>query len=307
MKFAYLILAHKDPEHLERLIHALSTSNSHFFIHIDKKSNMRDFDRIKGNNIHFIKKRVAVHYDYSMLKAILRLLRFALDFDIYFNYFIHLAGVDYPIQLAIYIEHFLEQYSGKEFLEILPTPSGEQEFPVIRLAKYEYLHNSSLIERVFHQLYVKFNFSKDRLKEFQSFSIAPYWGSSFWALTRNACEYIRSFVTTNPKIMKFMRNTHYPEEMLFQIILGNSPFMGNIVNNLHFVDWSLGTTHPPELSEKHIDFFSKSIQVIQGEKECLFARKFCSRNGVLVDKLDEMIDEKEKIFLERHGDNNLTE
>ena len=37
MNIAYLILAHEDPAQLARLVNALYTPNSYFFIHVDRK------------------------------------------------------------------------------------------------------------------------------------------------------------------------------------------------------------------------------------------------------------------------------
>ena len=50
---AYLILAHDNPYHLRRLVNALSSDSSVFFIHIDKKSSFSDFNLIGGKHILF--------------------------------------------------------------------------------------------------------------------------------------------------------------------------------------------------------------------------------------------------------------
>src|SRR5258705_320615 len=39
---------------------------------------------------------------------------------------------------------------------------------------------------------------------------APYAGSTWWALTRDACQYIQTFVRQNPRFMKFFENTSSP-------------------------------------------------------------------------------------------------
>lgn len=61
MNIAYLISAHKDPEHLQRLckVLELGMTNVHFFIHIDKKVDIQPFKEIvNGINIHFTPHRV---------------------------------------------------------------------------------------------------------------------------------------------------------------------------------------------------------------------------------------------------------
>jgi len=38
MKIAYIILAHKNPDQIKRLVLRLNTEGTSFFIHIDKKA-----------------------------------------------------------------------------------------------------------------------------------------------------------------------------------------------------------------------------------------------------------------------------
>ena len=76
MKIAYLILAHNTPNHLRRLISALSTPSCAFFIHLDQKSSMEPFAGLAADNVHFTRERVPVYWgDFSQVEAILVLLR----------------------------------------------------------------------------------------------------------------------------------------------------------------------------------------------------------------------------------------
>lgn len=61
MKIAYLISAHKDPQHLYRLIKTLgfSMNGNHFFVHVDEKVDIKPFIIAANNaNVHFTEKRV---------------------------------------------------------------------------------------------------------------------------------------------------------------------------------------------------------------------------------------------------------
>jgi hypothetical protein len=49
MKIVYLIMAHKDPSHLARFVNALITSESYFYIHINKKIDGRYFQKLIQN------------------------------------------------------------------------------------------------------------------------------------------------------------------------------------------------------------------------------------------------------------------
>lgn len=76
MKLAYLIVAHKNPVQLARLVKSLDSQNVEFYIHLDKKVNARPFinelEKLTIGNIYFIKKRVNVIWaGYSQIEAIL--------------------------------------------------------------------------------------------------------------------------------------------------------------------------------------------------------------------------------------------
>ena len=43
MKYAYLILAHNNPQQLERMLNMLQDPAAEFYIHVDKKSDIRTF------------------------------------------------------------------------------------------------------------------------------------------------------------------------------------------------------------------------------------------------------------------------
>ena len=46
MKVNYIILAHKEPIQLARLVSKLRSDEIHFYIHIDKKCTVEDFTRV---------------------------------------------------------------------------------------------------------------------------------------------------------------------------------------------------------------------------------------------------------------------
>ena len=58
MQKNYLILAHKNPEQLCRMVKTLDDGNSKFFIHLDAKKSIEPFATLlQGKNIVFIPKR----------------------------------------------------------------------------------------------------------------------------------------------------------------------------------------------------------------------------------------------------------
>jgi len=61
-KIAFLILAHNDSTHLNKLINTLDY-NSDFYIHIDKKSDITEFkNTITNKNVNFIDNRTDISW-----------------------------------------------------------------------------------------------------------------------------------------------------------------------------------------------------------------------------------------------------
>lgn len=116
----------------------------------------------------------------------------------------------------------------------------------------------------------------------------------WWALTRQACEYILEFMARHPQVQEFFLNTPAPDEMFFQTIIGNSSFGSRTQRNVHYADWSTRSSHPAMISEKQIAYFKTQGQVLMqdvyGCGEVLFARKFSDENIGLVDRLDDVME-----------------
>ena len=100
MNIAYLILAHEQPSLLERLVGALATEHSFFFIHIDKKAHERDFSAVlKREDVTPAMRRFRVFWaGVNMVKATLSLMQTAKQYPTDFDYYVLLSGTDYPIK-----------------------------------------------------------------------------------------------------------------------------------------------------------------------------------------------------------------
>lgn len=293
MKIAYLISAHNTPKHLRHLVDSLSTDAATFFIHIDKKSDIKEYLALKSDTIHFTKKRIAVYWGhFSQVEAILVLLKTAFYSNIKFDRFVLLSGADYPIKHTTYIETFFQNNKDKEYILIRnkeqltrrlenykPSPRYKQQVNFIR---------KTLVKT--HLISEKRNYKKHLGK------LTPYGGSSWWGLTYKAVEYILHFVNNNPKLIRFFKNTRCPDEVFFQTILGNSHFKEKAIGTLTFVDWRLGGANPAYITEKHLELFNSPELFSQYFpfaifKQKLFARKFPDNSEKLVRALNKQLKE----------------
>jgi hypothetical protein len=68
--------------------------------------------------------------------------------------------------------------------------------------------------------------------------------------------------------------------------------------NLVYEDWSAGGSRPATIDDRHVAFFEAHERVclndVWGSGELLFARKFSDASIDLLDRIDKMIERKDK-------------
>jgi hypothetical protein len=299
---AYLVLAHNTPRHLGRLITALSTSSSNFFIHVDKKSTADDYSSIRGDNVRFTPERIPVFWgDFSVVEAILIVLRTALADRRHFDRFVLLSGADHPLRSASYIEAFFEGNRDKEFIDLVAMPCDAAGKPMYRLTTYVLRPlNKRTLARVPRQILMKTRLLPSR-RDYRPYlrELNPYGGATWWALSREACDFILAFTREREEVVKFFKNTLLPDESFFHTILGNSYLSPRVVRGLTYADWSAGGPHPAYISEKHLAFFESTTSFtpdgLFGAGEMLFARKFAEESDELVARLAAQIGKGETV------------
>ncbi|GAA4021051.1 beta-1,6-N-acetylglucosaminyltransferase [Actimicrobium antarcticum] len=295
MKIAYLVLAHDKPRHLQRLITALSSASASFFVHIDKKSESADFEAIKGDRIRFLAERTSVFWgDFSQVEAILSLLRAAIADDGNFDRFVLLSGADYPLRSVSFIEQFFASHPGNEFMNLVAMPSAAAGKPISRLTTYRIRSGDSLLNKISQKIRILIGVlpdQRDYKTVFKQFE--PFAGSTWWALSRVACEHILAFTAREALVVEFFKNTVCPDESFFQTILGNSRFRPAIVRNLTYTDWSAGAASPSVIDEQHLALLRQNSTFAAadtyGAGEMLFARKFNDDAGDLLVRLDQQL------------------
>jgi hypothetical protein len=271
MKIAYLILAHNNFIHLQRLIDALNEGDCRFYIHIDKKFPLPG---IQGNNIIFLEDRVKVYWStFSEVTATLKLMRRAMHDDN--DYFVLLSGSDYPVRS-----------NG----EIIKRLSAGKEFVEIHLAANEPLRTTRFI-------YYYFNNVDRRTKNFKTFVTRAiertmralhirkrvpfqlFWGSQWFALSKGCVQYVLQ--QAESKKYKTFRSSRFACESFFQTIIGNAPFLNNSAPTLTFAHWEKGAVSP---SPMRIEYLG---EIKTGSY--LFARKFNDQSSGIIELIDQQL------------------
>lgn len=281
MKICYLILAHNNFNHLNRLIDSLNNDSCSFYIHIDKKSEYLNYYNTL-DNVTVIGEHFNINWGgFSMIEATLALMKNAVLNSPESDYFILISGVDYPIRSHRFLLRQLD--SGKEFIDTASLPFPDK--PIVRFEYYYYDVNRRK-HGYFHPLILtEIILRLFKLKRKIPFPI--YVGGQWFALTRECTRYVLNTTEKDKRYISFFKHALIPDEAFFQTIIANSPFADKIVPNLTYTDWTVKNP-PAKISSRHIDFFKKNIKLEDeyGARYPYFARKFDDNSTEIINIIE---------------------
>ncbi len=302
MQKNYLILAHKNPLQLGRMIERLDDGASKFFIHLDAKTAIEPFAAcLEGAHIRFIEPRErCVWGDFSIVQATIRLMEAASKEQ---GIFILMSGQDYPIQSQGYINAFLERNKEFDFIEI--EPLEEKWKPKMVKDKLEHYHILHSEERghsncyapfahcsVFQKLRTLIHLLKGRLsrKNFRLLCSLPkrvapferqYAGSQFWAFSERTFYAVLNYIREHKAALEgYYKYTSSPDEIYFHSVLMDLVAKDSTIKlkeQITYVNYF----------RKNNVFITEDFDKLTSAKGKLFARKFDTDIDIeILNKLD---------------------
>lgn len=307
MKKNYIILAHKNPKQVFRLINRLADDQSKFFVHVDLKIDLKDFKILEScKNTTIIKEREnCIWGDYSIVKATLHLLKNAVEFGNK-GFTILLSGQDYPIKSNKIINQFLTDYRDYNFIDILPiADKWSQKMVRDKVENYHFIHSenksdSNSYAPFFHSTIkdkarTLFHLLKGRMKQetFRKLLHLPkriplfknqYGGSQWWAFNEISTKILYDFVLENyEELESYYHYTSAPDEIFFQSVLMNLISANasiKIKPSLTYVNWVRKNVALP------VTFNINDFAELSETKD-LWARKFdVDYDGEILDLID---------------------
>ncbi len=257
MKTAYLILVHRYPQQFMRLFRAIYTPANHYLIHVDKRGGLQaeiqDF-LASFSNAHLLESQNVVWGGYSMVDVELRGIKELLKINAEWDFFINLSGQDYPLRSQAFIQDFLSQNEGTDFIQILDQ-AKERPDTMNRVENYFVETDNGFSGTPYKRPYLP--------------DVTPYIGGQWMILSRECCEFICASGEVE-KLKSFYQNTLIPDESFFQTVIMNTSYSGTIVNDdkraiIWIPDGSI-KLRPKTFTENDSEFLLAS--------GALFARKF---------------------------------
>jgi hypothetical protein len=317
MKLLYLILAHKEPSQIIRLVKTLSSQQDYVIIHYNKASKLEEYnqlsDALQSNQYVFFADRIKTAWGhFSLIQAIISGLKKAQNLELSYDHVIILSGQDYPIKSNSEIKRFLTAHPKKLFYthfeitndlgtnkryvhpinDIVTTRPQKHRLDsyywVLKDRKYLLLpgemnsRSTSLRTRFTNKLKGLMRYAiKRKFPE----GYKPYFGATFGMITAEFANYLLEFYDGQKAFNQYMKYAFCADEMYLVTVAMNHPyFASKMVNtNMIFSVWEDNEGfHPVMLTSQHFD------QIMSSRK--LFARKFdIWVDAQVLNKIDEKV------------------
>lgn len=274
-KHAYLLLVHKNPKQIKKLLELLDHELNDIFIHIDKRSDMTPalFEGVCKKSRLVSIPRIDVQWGgTSIMNAEFELLRAAVP-GVY-RYYHLLSGMDLPIKSQDDIHKFFEENDGREFLTL--WPNNKQTFESFHYRTIFPENNRFILAKKIKAIY---RFIEKKLNKTVNNGIQEKFASQWFSITHDFAR----FILDNEKwAKKVFHLTSQTDELFVPTLLFRSPFAKNLYDaneykekqgtheggSLRFIDWTGEgiIRHPKTFRTEDFDRIMKS--------GCFWARKF---------------------------------
>ncbi len=269
---AYLILVHRYPEQFKRLFNAIYSSDNHYLIHIDKKSDIEIHQNIElflkpYANASLLTSEKAQWGGYSLVNIELRGMAKLLETNQNWTHFINLSGQDFPLKTQSFIQQYLTRNPKKEF--ILAHDQGK--------VRPDTMHRvNKICFEIFGRLY-RTNIYRKFLK-----NVTPFIGTQWMIVSREFCEFACNSQATK-RYKKYYKNSFIADEGFFQTVIMNSHMAGNVSQgDMREIDW----VPDGDIKLRPRTFKSADIPHLINSRN-LFARKFdLTQDRVVLDDIE---------------------
>lgn len=269
MRIAHIIITHKYPVQLARLVRRLQHPQSDIYVHVDKKVDIAPFKSLKPlQDVFFIEKRVKINWGgNSTLMAMVQSVQEITSMKRKYDFINLISGQDYPLKNAQKMYEFFQQHPGYNFISY--DECRGSEWWQAAVARYQKYHFTDLSIKWKYALQSMIN----RIMPLRKFpaNLHLHGGnkSAWWTISGECASYMVREILENRRLLKFLKYCWGTDEFAIATLIMNSEFRKTTINNNYrYIDWSEGNSHPKSLARADVPELAKS--------DMLFARKFDS-------------------------------
>ena len=307
MNIAYIILVHKDPKQIKRLIDSIKDTGD-FYLHVDKKSDVSPFEKElkEYENVYFTSKRYSVWWaGFSMIKGYMQGFLDAYNSDKKYDRFVMLTGQDYPLMTNKEILDTFERNKETEYVmayNIINSTVPTDKNKILKKWYLDFFINSNFLSKCYrsfiYRTVTKYYTGKEIRVPLNNILVEPYFGQMLSAFTRKGAELILNTYLNDKKFNKVMKHVYAAVEIYWQTVIFNSPLRKNTVQNgeEHEITEHFGWA-PLHYHNYDVDTSVYTKDDFDELKSCgyMFCRKVVPGiSDELMDMIDDMRKEKEK-------------
>lgn len=272
-RFAFIVLAHKDPNGLIRTIRALVSRGDCVALHYDKRAPASEFRALRealGNEprVVFARRTKCGWGEWSLVQGTLNGIDAAIKSFPDASHFYLMSGDCVPTKSRAYMARFIED-NDRDYIEHHDFHKSDWIKTGLKEDRLYYRHwfNERKHKTVFYaslQLQRRLGLDRDVPK-----GIRPLIGSQWFLLRRATIERIRDLIRKRPDLVSFFKTTWIPDETFFQTLVLH-------VTPRHEVENRSPTFKAFSDYGMPLVFHDDHAELLQAEN-CLFARKMSER------------------------------
>lgn len=310
MRKHYLLFAHDQPAHAARLVRRLDDGESRFWLHLDQRSDIEDWDEVLATGIvSVVAPRVRIVWGgWSQVQAMLAMVRSCLASGDP-GYVVMMSGQSYPIKSTAQIDSYLEQHRDllhmdlwdlserwpdnyRNRIDYFCIPMSESKGDLALLRRRQEMNARELFgwtRKLVRRLGLREAVETLRLigRRRPDVRDRVVGGSTWWAMPWEVLNDVMAHHAAHPEYAEFLRWSMFADEQFFQTLLVtmDPAIRSRIAPTLTHVDWTEGDWDLPRtMGPSDLDTL---LELPEG---VLFARKFLTpQSDVVVDELDEAL------------------
>lgn len=276
MKIAFIVLAYKFPKQLDFLLSSLISENHFFFIHIDLRSDLSEFENVLSkysDSIILLPRSKTYWGSYNCVDVVRLGLKCAFNYQIHFDFFIHLSGQDLPLKSNEFIDSFFEGNKNKSFINLVNSNSDKL---TRRLEKFKFFINDVRYTLRYphpHFFLGYLGLIWKFIIKYYDRNISFFESEFYFSLNRNLVGLLLNQFRKERFLTFRLQFSEIPEEILIATLIANIPNYYNIVEQEEFrlFSWNDASKSPKELN------YDDYLELL--DSKYLFGRKFNFFNG----------------------------
>lgn len=283
MPVAFVVLAHKQPEQVRRLVTRLQPNP--VFVHVDARADATVFEpirRLEGEGyIRLLPRFRSGWASWGLVEAVLAGFREAVSTDC--SHVASLTAQCYPLWPVGAIADHLGERPETSWIHQARIPVskpriGDADGGIGRITRWHLtLRGRHLRVPVRRQL---------------PSGLVGHYGQMQCCVSADLARWIVGEVDRRPELSRFFRRTQAPDELLIPTLAMSSPLADRVDDdNIWYMNWKGGGAHPKTLTVDDFDDLARHAR--EGGDMCgpspvkCFARKFdAAQSAPLLDRID---------------------